>query len=35
MSIGKIGGIAVLAGLAAALATQAPELQRYMKIRSM
>jgi hypothetical protein len=34
-SMGKIGGIAVLAGLTAAVAAQMPELRRYMKIRSM
>jgi hypothetical protein len=35
MSMGKIGAVAVLAGLAAAVAAQMPELRRYLKIRSM
>jgi hypothetical protein len=30
-----LAGVAVLAGLGLAMKTQAPELQRYRKIRSM
>jgi hypothetical protein len=31
----KIAGLALLLGIGAAAAKQAPELKRYMKIRSM
>jgi hypothetical protein len=31
----KIGGVAVIGVLVAAVATQVPELRRYMRIRSM
>ena len=30
-----VGGLALLAGVAAALKSQAPEVQRYLKIRQM
>jgi len=35
MSKGMIGGLALLAGLAALGKSQEPELRRYLKIRSM
>jgi hypothetical protein len=35
MSTAKIGGVAVIGAVAAAIAVQVPELRRYMRIRSM
>jgi hypothetical protein len=35
MSKGTIVGLAALAGIGAVVATQAPEIQRYIKIKSM
>jgi|tagenome__1003787_1003787.scaffolds.fasta_scaffold8293742_2 hypothetical protein len=35
MSAVKIGGVAVIGVVAAAIAVQVPELRRYMRIRSM
>jgi len=35
MSKSTIGVLAILAAIGAAIAVQMPELQRYMKIRSM
>ncbi len=35
MSKGLIGGLALLGGIGALVASQLPELRRYLKIRSM